>query len=139
MRLPLLLISAATLALTPGCTMTETPSPDLAQAEAAPQESPALSTLTPPVAPRIDHEITQVGRTRNDPYHWMKDEKWQEVMRDPSVLRQDIRDYLEAENAFTKAALEMPTTDLRDELFKEMRGRIKEDDSTVPELSLIHI
>ena len=38
MRLPLLLISAATLALTPGCTMTETPSPDLAQAEPVPSK-----------------------------------------------------------------------------------------------------
>lgn len=132
--LPLFMISAAAMALTTGCTMTETPSPDLTQADTSSPNAQAAAPLTSPVAPRIDHEITQVGRTRNDPYHWMKDENWQEVMRDPSVLRQDIRDYLEAENAFTKAALETPTTALRDELFKEMRGRIKEDDSSVPEI-----
>ncbi|WP_273186900.1 S9 family peptidase [Hyphomonas adhaerens] len=87
-----------------------------------------------PVAKRVDFETTQVGRTRVDPYHWMKDDAWQEVMRDPSVLRADIREYLEAENAFTKARLEAPTADLRETLFQEMKGRIKEDDATVPEI-----
>lgn len=122
MRLSFILTGAALAALLTGCTMkqsdTDTPT----------------ANQTPPVAPRISHEITQLERTRNDPYHWMKDENWQEVMRDPSVLRQDIRDYLEAENAFTKAQLEDTTTALREELFAEMRGRIKEDDSSVPEL-----
>nr|WP_206741019.1 S9 family peptidase [Hyphomonas pacifica] len=133
MRLNYLLASAACVALSTGCTMTKTETAttqtlDQTAAPTVPQR------LAPPVAPRIDHEITQVGRTRNDPYHWVKDDNWQEVMRDPSVLRQDIRDYLEAENAYTKAEVEDPTTDLREELFKEMRGRIKEDDSSVPEI-----
>ena len=104
---------------------------DLAAAPAAEATEPAP---TPPVAKRVDFEITQVGRTRVDPYHWMKDENWQEVMRDPAVLRADIREYLEAENAYTKDRLEDPTATLRDTLFQEMKGRIKEDDSTVPEI-----
>jgi len=118
-------IAAASTLMT-GCQnlTTETPSPSLA--------APAAALPAPPVAPRIDHEITQLGRTRNDPYNWLKDENWQDVMRDPSILRADIRDYLLAENAYTKARLEEPTTALRDELFAEMRARIKEDDSSVP-------
>jgi oligopeptidase B len=52
-------------------------------------------------------------------------------MRDPSVLDPEIRGYLEAENAYTKAALAHTET-LQDTLFAEMKGRIKEDDSTVP-------
>ncbi len=52
-------------------------------------------------------------------------------MREPDKLARDIRDYLEAENAYAKAAL-ADTQDLREELFAEMRGRIKEDDSSVP-------
>ncbi len=104
---------------------------DLSAAAAA--EAPATAPA-PPVAKRVDFEITQVGRTRVDPYHWMKDDAWQEVMRDPSVLRADIREYLEAENAYTKTRLEEPTADLREALFQEMKGRIKEDDSTVPEI-----
>ena len=47
---------------------------------------------TPPVAARRPHTITQLGRTRTDDYFWMKDENWQQVMRDPSVLRADIRE-----------------------------------------------
>lgn len=85
-----------------------------------------------PAAKRVPKTIEQVGRTRVDPYNWLKDENWQEVMSDPSVLRQDIREYLEAENAYTKTHLEEPTTALREELFAEMRGRIKEDDSSLP-------
>lgn len=129
MRLSFLLASAATAGLQTGSTMTETK-----LTETVAEIPAATPTPQPPVADRIDHEITQVNRTRNDPYNWMKDDNWQEVMRDPAVLRADIRTYLEAENAYTKAVLEEPTRALRDALFKEMRGRIKEDDSTVPEI-----
>lgn len=103
-------------------------------AEPATLSAATASLPQPPVAARVDHEITQLGRTRNDPYHWMKDENWQEVMREPSLLKPEIRSYLEAENAYTKARLEDTTNALRDELFNEMRGRIKEDDSSVPSI-----
>ena len=52
-------------------------------------------------------------------------------MRDPSVLDPAIRAYLEAENDYAKAAL-AHTEPLQETLFAEMKGRIKEDDSTVP-------
>ena len=45
----------------------------------------------PPVAPRIDKVIEQAGRTRNDPYAWIKADNWQAVMQDPGLLPQDIR------------------------------------------------
>ena len=89
-------------------------------------------TIAPPVAKRIDKVTEQVGRTRTDPYAWIRDDNWQEVMQDPSVLNADIRAYLEAENAYTKDALETPTEGLAKTLFEEMKGRIKEDDSSVP-------
>jgi oligopeptidase B len=85
----------------------------------------------PPAAPRIPHRIEQLGRVRVDDYAWMKDENWQQVMRDPSVLRPDIRAHLEAENAYTKAVL-APTEALQQQMFEEMKGRIKEDDASVP-------
>jgi oligopeptidase B len=129
MRNSPLLAGVAAAALLSGCTMTEKTDLAAAPAAEAPDTAPA-----PPVAKRVDFEITQVGRTRVDPYHWMKDDAWQDVMRDPSVLRADIREYLEAENAYTKARLEDPTADLREALFQEMKGRIKEDDATVPEI-----
>lgn len=103
-------------------------------AEPAALTAAATTLPQPPVAARVDHEITQLGRTRNDPYHWMKDENWQEVMREPSLLKPEIRSYLEAENAYTRARLEDTTTALREELFAEMRGRIKEDEISVPSI-----
>ena len=87
---------------------------------------------TPPVAKREPLTTEQVGRVRTDPYAWIKDENWQQVMQDPAVLRGDIRTYLEAENAYTEAVLSAPTETLRETLFKEMRGRIKEDDQSLP-------
>ena len=71
------------------------------------------------------------GRRRTDDYAWLKDENWHQVMRDPAVLRADIREYLEAENAYKEAVL-APTQALREALFDEFRGRIREDDASVP-------
>ncbi len=71
------------------------------------------------------------GLTRQDAYGWLRADNWQEVMRDPSVLNDDIRAYLEAENAYQDAQME-PTRELQETLFSEMRGRIKEDDSSIP-------
>jgi oligopeptidase B len=87
--------------------------------------------ISPPVAPRRPHSFTTHGITVTDDYAWLKDENWQEVLRDPSILNADIRQYLEAENEYTEAVLGH-TTDLQKRLVKEMRGRIKEDDSSVP-------
>jgi oligopeptidase B len=84
-----------------------------------------------PVAPRRPHSFTTHGITVVDDYAWLKDAKWQEVLRDPSILDADIRNYLEAENDYTDSLLGH-TTSLQKKLVKEMRGRIKEDDSSVP-------
>ena len=53
------------------------------------------------------------------------------MFRDPSVLDPEIRAHLEAENAY-QAALMADTAELQKALFAEMKGRIKEDDSSVP-------
>ena len=86
---------------------------------------------TPPVAPRRPHSLTHHGVTVTDDYAWLKDDNWQEVLRDPSVLKPDIRAYLEAENAYADTVLGH-TEPLQKKLVAEMRGRIKEDDSSVP-------
>ena len=74
-------------------------------------------------------EIEQLGRTRTDEFTWLRDDNWQEVMRDTSVLRQDIRDHLEAENAYYNEVME-PLTGLETRIYEEIRGRIKEDDES---------
>ncbi|MCK1733149.1 S9 family peptidase [Bradyrhizobium sp. 138] len=91
----------------------------------------AKTPSQPPVAPRRPHSFTRHGITVTDDYAWLKDDKWQEVLRDPKVLDPDIRKYLDEENVYTESLLGHTAT-LQKTLVREMRGRIKEDDSSVP-------
>ncbi|MBL4854710.1 MAG: S9 family peptidase [Robiginitomaculum sp.] len=87
--------------------------------------------LTPPRASKRPRTIGQLGRERVDNYAWLKDENWRKVMDDPGVLDADIRAYLEAENKYVKAVM-VDTKSLQAKLLAEMKGRIKDDDSSVP-------
>lgn len=87
---------------------------------------------TPPVAERRQHATTHHGITRQDPYHWLRADNWQEVMQDPSTLPADIRSYIEAENAYFAEAFETPHEALTDKIYREIRGRIKEDETGIP-------
>ncbi|HEX5957430.1 MAG TPA: S9 family peptidase [Hyphomicrobiaceae bacterium] len=90
--------------------------------------------LARPAAPTAEQRPTSTihhGVELVDEYAWLRADNWQEVMRDPGVLDQQIRAYLEAENAYAQAAL-ADTQDLQAELFAEMKARIKEDDASVP-------
>jgi oligopeptidase B len=93
--------------------------------------TPDSPVAEPPVAPRREFRRTLHGVTLADEYAWLKDPNWQEVLRKPELLDPDIRAYLEAENRYTEAILG-PTKALQQALVREMRGRIKEDDSGVP-------
>ncbi len=87
---------------------------------------PDSAPTTAPRAAKRDHTITHHGITVEDPYAWLRDPGY------PEVSDADVLDYLKAENAFYEAQME-PQKPLVDQLFKEMRGRIKEDDSSVPQ------
>lgn len=87
--------------------------------------------VTPPRAAKIEHHTSLHGVTRSDPYHWLRDDNWQRVMREPETLQPGIREHLERENAYTEHAL-ASTAELRKVLFEELKGRIKEDESSVP-------
>lgn len=89
------------------------------------------TSVLPPSPDKRPHSDTRHGITRVDEYHWLRAENWQEVFRDPAVLDPAIRAHLEAENAY-QDALMADTAALRKTLFQEMKGRIKEDDSSVP-------
>ncbi|MFC4293013.1 S9 family peptidase [Sphingorhabdus arenilitoris] len=84
------------------------------------------SAASPPVAEKRPFSFSHHGITVEDPYHWLKDQSYP-VVDDPDVL-----DYLKAENAYFEAnmAAQKP---LVDSLFEEMKARIKEDDSSVPQ------
>ncbi|PZO90435.1 MAG: S9 family peptidase [Sphingomonas sanxanigenens] len=79
----------------------------------------------PPVAARKPHVSTRFGVTRQDPYHWLRDPGY------PEVKDKEILGYLEAENAYFESRM-APHQGTVDTLFAEMKGRIKEDDSSVP-------
>ncbi|WP_226661423.1 S9 family peptidase [Alteriqipengyuania lutimaris] len=81
---------------------------------------------SPPVAERRDYSFTTHGITLSDPYHWLKDPSY------PTVDDEDVLAYVKAENAWFEAQM-APHKELVDTLFEEMKGRIKEDDSTVPQ------
>ena len=89
------------------------------------------NALTPPVARKIPVVIEQLGRTRTDDYQWMKDDNWQAVLRDPSLIKVDVKAHLTEENAYREAML-APTLPMQEAMFQEMKGRIKEADSSVP-------
>ncbi len=84
-----------------------------------------------PSPSRKPYEIEQLGRRRQDEYHWMKDDNWQAVLRDPALIRPDIKAALTEENAYSRELL-AGTETLQQTLFDEMKGRIKEDDASVP-------
>ncbi|ULJ70581.1 S9 family peptidase [Rhizobium gallicum] len=86
---------------------------------------------TPPSAAKKPVSDTRHGITRSDDYAWLRADNWQAMFKDPSILDPEIRRHLEAENTYMNAATE-DTKPLQKTLFAEMRGRIKEDDSSVP-------
>ncbi|MBI4351507.1 MAG: S9 family peptidase [Elusimicrobia bacterium] len=74
----------------------------------------------PPRAKKVPHELVKHGQARTDDYYWLKDR-----------LNPEVTAYLKAENDYAEAAMGH-TEKLQEKLFREMKGRIKEDDSTVP-------
>jgi oligopeptidase B len=85
-----------------------------------------MTNLKPPVAATRPHSFTRHGVTIEDPWAWLRDPGY------PAVTDKDVLAYLAEENAYYEAVM-APHKPLADALFAEMRGRIKEDESTVPQ------
>jgi oligopeptidase B len=99
-----------------------------APAAAQPQRAPMTRTSelpSPPVAEQRPHIVERHGTRIEDPFHWLKDQSY------PTIDDEDVLRYLRAENAYFEAAM-APHAGLVETLFQEMRGRIKEDDASVP-------
>ncbi len=94
--------------------------------------SPMKTTdLAPPQAAERPFEITAHGHVRVDEYHWLRLSEDQRTAEDPDAHTQEVVAHLNAENAYCEAML-APVKQLREDLFKELRGRIKETDLSVP-------
>ncbi|MEM7464252.1 MAG: S9 family peptidase [Pseudomonadota bacterium] len=90
-----------------------------------------LTAGSAPIAKKNPIRSIHHGIERFDDYAWLRADNWQAVMRDPLLIDEEIRKHLEAENAYQKALM-ADTEALQAVLVGEMRGRIKEDDSSVP-------
>jgi oligopeptidase B len=80
----------------------------------------AQTDARPPVAMKTPHVTTVHGDTLKDDYFWLREKS------NPKVTS-----YLEAENAYTEEVMK-PTKQLQDTLYREMLGRIKQTDLSVP-------
>ncbi len=90
--------------------------------------------MTPPSPPRARRRpVTSSthGIERKDDYAWLRAANWQEVMQHPDRLDAEIRAYLEAENHYTETMM-ADCADLQTNLFEEMKGRIPQNDASVP-------
>jgi oligopeptidase B len=90
------------------------------------QSAPGPAELPPP--PRAEqrpHSFEYHGHTVEDPYAWLRDKGY------PKVTDENVLNYLKAENAYFEA-WKAPHEALLGDLFEEMKGRIKGDDSSVP-------
>jgi len=79
----------------------------------------------PPRAEQRPYSYERHGQRIEDPWHWLRDPAYPEV-KDEEVLA-----YLEAENRYFEQAM-APHQALIDTLFEEIKGRIKDDESSVP-------
>ncbi|WP_338241806.1 S9 family peptidase [Aurantiacibacter hainanensis] len=84
------------------------------------------TSIQPPRAEQREHSYTYHGITVSDPWAWLRDDSY------PKIDDEDVLDYVRAENAYFEAQM-AGQQELVDELFAEMRARIKEDDSSVPQ------
>lgn len=87
--------------------------------------SGALAQMQPPIAATRPHSFTHHGITVEDPWHWLKDQSY------PKVDDADVLAYLTAENAYFTAQM-APIAGLKDKIYEELKGRVKQDDASVP-------
>jgi oligopeptidase B len=85
------------------------------------------------MAKKIPFELVEHGDKRIDNYYWMRlsDEQKNASQEQRDSVTQDVIDYLNAENNYTKKML-AHTEALQKKLFEEMKGRVKETDQSVP-------
>lgn len=92
---------------------------------AAAQSSETMPIL-PPVAEQRLHRSEHHGITIEDPWHWLRDKDY------PEVDDAEVLSYLKAENAYFEAQM-APRKELVETVFLEMKGRVQEDESSVPQ------
>ena len=84
-----------------------------------------MDTIKPPIAKKNFYTRTIHGEEIIDNYHWMRDPKW------PKVSDKEVLSYLNAENKYAENFFN-PLKKETEKIYKEIVGRIKLDDQSVP-------
>ena len=100
-------------------------------ATACKNETMKSTDAKPPVADKTAINLEKHGDVRVDNYFWMRLSDAQKNETDKDAQTQKVVNYLEEENTYYKEVTKY-TKPFQEELFEEMKGRIKEDDSSVP-------
>lgn len=121
--LPMLMMIAVSTTGLVGCDRETTRLDEPAEPTAGAERTAATPpVLEPPLAEQRDHVVPAPSGERIDPWYWLRDDERADS---------DMLAYLEAENEYKEAKL-AHVADLQEQLVSELRGRIAEDDSTVP-------
>ncbi|XP_022763876.1 uncharacterized protein LOC111309190 [Durio zibethinus] len=115
--LPLLLFSTANRIIAVHPKISISPSGQSIAAMSSQSQPPS-----PPLAKKVKHKMELFGDVRVDNYYWLRDDS----RKNPQVIS-----YLQQENAYTEAIMS-GTKKFEDEIYAEIRGRIKEDDISAP-------
>ncbi|CAA0179561.1 Protease II (Oligopeptidase B) [Tenacibaculum maritimum] len=89
------------------------------------------NNMEAPIADKEPKKLEKHGDVRIDNYFWMRLSDEQKNAAEKDSQTQKVYDYLNAENAYFDK-MTFNTKDFQEELFEEMKGRIKEDDASVP-------
>lgn len=89
------------------------------------------SDAKPPIADKIITKLEKHNDVRIDNYFWMRLSDDQKLAPIKDEQTQKVVDYLESENEYYNKVTGF-TLEFQEELFNEMKGRIKEDDASVP-------
>ena len=84
-----------------------------------------------PLATKEAKKLEKHGDVRVDDYFWMRLSDDQKNALEKDAHTKKVVSYLEEENVYYNEVTK-PTKPFQEELFEEMKGRIKEDDSSVP-------
>src|SRR6267378_3450415 len=94
--------------------------PGVILAQQQPTTPATAAALSPPLAAVREHRFDEHGTVRIDQYYWLRDRD------NPEVIK-----YLQDENAYTKTVM-AHTDALQDRLFEELKGRVRQNDQSVP-------
>jgi oligopeptidase B len=89
-----------------------------------------FAAAKPPITVQEPHISTIHSVCLQDDYAWLRAHNWRDVLQDGKMLPEPIKKHLKSENSYSARVLK-PTKDLQSQIVSELKGRIKENDSSI--------